>query len=101
MEKEDSPRPGSCNHFLIVLRNVFDRGRRRRNAWTGDQRTELAQLRTSEACLDSKEKWFWWSFGLSVVTTAVNVEPHIKTWHQRYAEKGLAVIGVHSPEFTY
>jgi len=28
-----------------------------------------------------------------------NVEPYVKRWHERYAEKGLFVIGVHSPEF--
>ena len=25
--------------------------------------------------------------------------PFIKSWHDRYREKGLTVIGVHSPEF--
>lgn len=30
-----------------------------------------------------------------------NVEPYIKQWHQRYADRGLVVIGVHSPEFAY
>ena len=26
---------------------------------------------------------------------------YIKAWHQKYADKGLVVIGVHSPEFSY
>ena len=25
--------------------------------------------------------------------------PFVKTWHDRYQDKGLTVIGVHSPEF--
>ena len=25
----------------------------------------------------------------------------IQAWHERYADKGLVVIGVHSPEFSY
>jgi hypothetical protein len=25
----------------------------------------------------------------------------VKAWHQKYAEKGLVVIAVHSPEFDY
>src|ERR1700736_5055979 len=27
--------------------------------------------------------------------------PYIKEWHTRYADKGLTVIGVHSPEFLF
>ena len=27
--------------------------------------------------------------------------PYIKAWHSRYADKGLTVIGVHSPEFLF
>jgi thiol-disulfide isomerase/thioredoxin len=27
--------------------------------------------------------------------------PYIKEWHARYADKGLAVIGIHSPEFLF
>ncbi len=27
-----------------------------------------------------------------------NVEPHVRSWHERYATRGLHVIGVHSPE---
>lgn len=26
--------------------------------------------------------------------------PYVKTWHERYAQDGLAVIGVHTPEFS-
>lgn len=27
--------------------------------------------------------------------------PHVKRWHERYADKGLVVIGVHAPEFAF
>ncbi|MBX2860362.1 MAG: cytochrome c biogenesis protein DipZ [Vampirovibrio sp.] len=27
--------------------------------------------------------------------------PHIKQWHQKYADKGLVIIGVHAPEFPF
>src|SRR2546425_10361831 len=27
-----------------------------------------------------------------------NVEPHVKEWHRKYSDRGLVVIGVHSPE---
>ena len=40
----------------------------------------------------------FWTFGCY---NCRNVEPHVKQWHQKYAERGLVVIGVHSPEFSY
>jgi thiol-disulfide isomerase/thioredoxin len=27
--------------------------------------------------------------------------PYVQTWHERYKDKGLTVIGVHTPEFTF
>ena len=40
----------------------------------------------------------FWTFGCY---NCRNVEPHVKEWHHKYAERGLVVIGVHSPEFSY
>jgi len=31
----------------------------------------------------------------------IHVMPHVKQWHDRYADQGLVVIGVHTPEFDY
>ena len=30
-----------------------------------------------------------------------NVQPHINAWHERYADDGLQVVGVHTPEFGF
>jgi thiol-disulfide isomerase/thioredoxin len=38
----------------------------------------------------------FWTFGCY---NCRNTLPFIKTWHDRYQDKGLTVIGVHSPEF--
>ena len=38
----------------------------------------------------------FWTFGC---INCRNTLPFIKTWHERYRDKGLAIIGVHSPEF--
>jgi len=27
--------------------------------------------------------------------------PYVQAWHERYGGKGLTVIGVHTPEFTF
>jgi thiol-disulfide isomerase/thioredoxin len=40
----------------------------------------------------------FWTFGCY---NCRNVEPHVKEWHQKYAQRGFVVIGVHSPEFSY
>jgi thiol-disulfide isomerase/thioredoxin len=40
----------------------------------------------------------FWTFGCF---NCRNVEPRIKDWHQRYSDRGLVVIGIHSPEFSY
>ena len=40
----------------------------------------------------------FWTFGCY---NCRNVEPYVKAWHGKYAGRGLVVIGVHSPEFSY
>ncbi len=40
----------------------------------------------------------FWTFGC---WNCRNIEPHVKEWHQKYADKGLVVIAVHSPEFSH
>ena len=40
----------------------------------------------------------FWTFGC---WNCKNVEPYIRQWHQKYQDKGLVVIGVHTPEFAY
>ena len=40
----------------------------------------------------------FWTFACA---NCQNVEPNIKRWHKNYAEQGLIVIGVHSPEFAF
>jgi thiol-disulfide isomerase/thioredoxin len=59
-------------------------------SWLNSEPLRLAQLRDKVILVE------FWTFGCY---NCRNVEPHIKTWHQRYAEKGLVVIGVHSPEY--
>lgn len=99
-EKENRRPFQPSYHCIIARRHVFGRGCWRRYACTGDQRTELAKLRTSEADRTQGKVILveFWTFGCY---NCRNVEPHIKAWHERYADKGLVVIGVHSPEFNY
>jgi thiol-disulfide isomerase/thioredoxin len=40
----------------------------------------------------------FWTYGC---VNCRNVEPYIKQWYRRYANQGLVVIGVHTPEFDH
>lgn len=40
----------------------------------------------------------FWTFGCY---NCRNVEPQIKKWHHSFSDKGLVIIGVHSPEFSF
>ncbi len=40
----------------------------------------------------------FWTFGCY---NCRNVEPHVKEWHRKYADQGLVVIGVHTPETDF
>ena len=64
---------------------------------------------TSSAWINSKPQSFsglrgkvvlveFWTFGCS---NCRNVEPQVKQWHQQYVDRGLVIIGIHSPEFAY
>lgn len=40
----------------------------------------------------------FWTFGCY---NCRNVEPYVKQWYEQYADHGLVIIGVHSPEFAH
>jgi thiol-disulfide isomerase/thioredoxin len=40
----------------------------------------------------------FWTFGCF---NCRNVEPYVKEWHRAYADRGLVIVGVHSPEFSH
>ena len=40
----------------------------------------------------------FWTLGCCYCT---NTLPYVKSWHERYADRGLSIIGVHSPEYLY
>lgn len=41
---------------------------------------------------------YFWTFGCH---NCKAVEPYVKQWHQRYQDKGLRVVAIHSPEFDH
>lgn len=62
------------------------------DVWLNGPPATIAELRGQVVLIE------FWTFGCY---NCRNVEPYVKAWHQRYADRGLVVIGVHSPEFKY
>lgn len=61
-------------------------------SWLNSPPLSLAELRGKVVLLE------FWTFGC---INCRNVEPYVKSWHRKYADKGLVVIAVHAPEFGY
>jgi thiol-disulfide isomerase/thioredoxin len=60
--------------------------------WINSEPLKLKDLRGRVVLID------FWTFGCY---NCRNTLPFIKGWHDRYGDKGLTVVGVHSPEFDY
>jgi len=58
--------------------------------WINSEPLKLERLRGRVVLID------FWTFGCY---NCRNTLPSIKEWNHRYREKGLTIIGVHSPEF--
>jgi thiol-disulfide isomerase/thioredoxin len=61
-------------------------------AWLNSPPLSLRQLRGRVALLD------FWDY---TCVNCLRTLPYVRAWHQRYHDKGLTVIGVHTPEFTF
>jgi thiol-disulfide isomerase/thioredoxin len=61
-------------------------------SWLNSGPLRISELKGKVVLLE------FWTFGCY---NCRNVEPYIKEWHQKYADKGLVVIGVHAPEFSH
>ena len=59
--------------------------------WINSEPLKLEGLRGRVVLIE------FWTFGC---INCRNTLPFVKSWHDRYREKGLTVIGVHSPEFA-
>ena len=60
--------------------------------WFNSEPLKIAELQNKVVLID-----FWTYSCINCVRTI----PHIKSWHDKYADKGLVIIGVHSPEFPF
>ena len=60
--------------------------------WINSQPLLLQELRGKVVLLD-----FWTYSCINCIRTL----PFLQTWHERYADEGLVIVGVHTPEFEF
>ncbi|HKS74851.1 MAG TPA: redoxin family protein [Terriglobales bacterium] len=60
--------------------------------WLNSAPLSLRQLRGRVVLID------FWDY---TCVNCIRTLPYVQAWHDRYHDKGLTVIGVHTPEFTF
>ena len=60
--------------------------------WLNSEPLTLQQLKGKVVLVD-----FWTYTCINCIRTL----PYVKSWHEKYKDQGLVVIGVHTPEFPY
>ena len=62
------------------------------DTWVNSGPLRLTELKGKVVLIE------FWTFGCY---NCQNVEPYVKSWHDKFKDRGLIVIGVHSPEFGH
>ena len=62
------------------------------HAWLNSAPLSFRQLRGRVVLVD------FWDY---TCVNCIRTLPYLQAWHERYRDKGLTVIGVHTPEFTF
>lgn len=60
--------------------------------WINSAPLTMAELRGRVVLVD------FWTYAC---VNCINTLPHVKRWHELYKDRGLTVIGVHTPEFAF
>src|SRR3972149_8951708 len=60
--------------------------------WGNSEPLNIADLRGKAVLID------FWDF---TCVNCIHTLPYVAEWHRRYARLGLAVVGVHAPEFSF
>jgi len=60
--------------------------------WLNSTPLSFRQLRGRAVLVD------FWDY---TCVNCIRTLPYVQSWHERYRDKGLTVIGVHTPEFTF
>ena len=62
------------------------------SGWINTEPFKLSDLRGKVVVVD-----FWTYSCINCIRTL----PYLKEWHEKYADKGLVIVGVHTPEFEF
>jgi len=62
------------------------------NNWLNSPPLDLKQLHGKVVLVD------FWTFDC---INCAHTLPHVKDWYSKYRDKGLVVVGVHTPEYTF
>jgi thiol-disulfide isomerase/thioredoxin len=62
------------------------------DTWLNSQPLKLQELRGKVVLVD------FWTY---TCINCLNHLPYVKEWNEKYKDKGLVVVGVHTPEFAY
>ncbi len=60
--------------------------------WLGGAPLTMQHLRGKPVLID------FWTFSC---VNCLRTQPHLTSWHEKYAKLGLQIIGVHTPEFAF
>jgi thiol-disulfide isomerase/thioredoxin len=60
--------------------------------WLNSEPLTMQQLRGKVVLVD------FWTY---TCINCINTLPYVKSWHQKYKDQGLVVVGVHTPEFPF
>ena len=61
-------------------------------SWINSEPLSMEELRGKVVLVD------FWTF---TCVNCIRTYSHLKEWHQKYADRGLVIVGVHSPEFEF
>lgn len=62
------------------------------NHWINSGPLSLEQLKGKVVLVE------FWTYDC---INCIHVMPHVKQWHERYRDRGLVVVGVHTPEYGH
>jgi thiol-disulfide isomerase/thioredoxin len=95
MSQEATTSSGPTPEQLQLLASLPSRGvppELYNEVWLNSEPLKLAGLRGKVIIVE------FWTFGC---INCKNVLPSLREWHHEYADDGLVIIGVHTPEFSY
>ncbi len=73
---------------------LFDKDVRNIDAWINSDSTSIAEL-TSQGKVVLVDFWTY------TCVNCLRTLPFLREWHDKYADNGLVILGVHAPEFDF